>query len=63
VQSRRRLGRRSHLARLSQASNSSSTARWMISRAPSFASSESASRGSRDPDGEQPVDLRFDLRR
>jgi hypothetical protein len=38
-------GRRSYLARPSQASNSSSTARWMINRAPSFASSDSDSRG------------------
>ena len=38
-------GRRSYLARPSHASNSSSTARWMINRAPSFASSDSDSRG------------------
>jgi hypothetical protein len=38
-------GRRSYLARPNQASNSSSTARWMINLAPSFANSDSASRG------------------
>jgi hypothetical protein len=47
----------------SQASNSSSTARWMINRAPSRASSDSDSRGSSPTHDEQLVDLRLDLRR
>jgi hypothetical protein len=35
----------------------------MISRAPSFASSDSTSRGSRPPPGKQPIDLLLELRR
>jgi hypothetical protein len=49
--------------RPSHASNSSSTARWMINLAPSLASCDNAARGSTNANGQQLVDLSFDLRR
>jgi len=50
--------------RSSHASNSSSTARRIINRAPSFANSDNRlARILAHSDGKQPVDLLLDLRR
>src|SRR2546429_344298 len=50
-------------SQIRQASNSSSTARWMINRAPNLASSDIDSRGLSPTHGQQRIDLRFNLRR